>query len=373
MKSLIITSLFLWGMVSSNFAQKNSNWRTYYALVDTAEINIVDSVYQKALSYYNKAFNIVEIPYGKDLYNAALCASKIGDYTKTTDLLNHLVEKGIAKVYFEDNDYFMEYRKSQSWKDFVDNYNIQRNKYNANINSHLKDKFKNMLDRDQYYTVRKYNTGYGDSCFIENYKQIKDFIEIINKYGFPDENLIGLTTLPFENIYGLIIIHFFQNKDYFNHPRFFNDEKRNEYINKGIDFNSINLDSILKVAVFQGKYHPQAFYNASDIKLMLQVDDTIAMLDYSSKKLHQLDSIRQSYGLCSMELYKKKGLYALKIISFRPKLKSESVDDYYKILDKVDKPNKDFVFGLYPIMNMFLTDKDLDHIQFKKIYNRMIK
>ena len=57
-------------MFSINIHSQTFNtWRDYYAFIDSAEISVVDSMYQDAMSYYNKAFVLVDKPYGKDNYS----------------------------------------------------------------------------------------------------------------------------------------------------------------------------------------------------------------------------------------------------------------------------------------------------------------
>ncbi|MFB0907690.1 MAG: hypothetical protein ACI9V1_000661 [Spirosomataceae bacterium] len=45
----------------------------YYPLINKAELAVVDSNYQQALTYYRMAFANVESPRGSDYMNAAKC------------------------------------------------------------------------------------------------------------------------------------------------------------------------------------------------------------------------------------------------------------------------------------------------------------
>lgn len=369
----IIKKIFIYlifQLVSLNTqSQTSKKWTEYYALIDSAEISIVDSIYNSALNYYNKAFSIVDKPYGKDLYNASLCASNLEAFKTTTFLLNQLVDKGITRDYFENHKYFASYRNSDSWKEFLNSYEVHRDTLRKHINLDLRNKIIKMIDRDQYFTQKKYDPGYGDSVFIVGYKNVKNILEIINYYGFPDSNMIGLEELSSECLFQIILIHFYQCKAYFNDPKFINSERRIEFIKKGIDFNYINLDSILKNAIFEGKYNPTSMYSLQGSPFMLQIDDTISLVDYNKQTLHKLDSIRRLYGLCNMELLKKKGVYDLKAGNFRPKLKTESVTEY---LPNQYINKKSYNFGVSILLSMFFTGGDKDHTYFKGIYNDLL-
>jgi hypothetical protein len=371
-KKVIIFSVLQ--MISlNNHSQTNNKWRDYYAFIDSAEIYVVDSMYQNAMSYYNKAFVLVDKPYGKDLYNAALCSNNIGAYKITTNLLNKLVDKGITKDYFEGNKYLTNYRNSESWKVFLNGYEAHRDTLRKYKNLDLRKQLSKMVSRDQYFARLKNTPGYGDSVFLVTDQNIKDIIRIIHDNGFPDENLIGLDELPSECLFEIILIHFQQCKAYFNDPKFVNSEKRNEFLQKGVNFNSINLDSILRVAIFQGKYNPTALYSLKGSTLLLQMDDTITIVNYDKQMLHHLDSIRKYYGLCDMALYQKKGMYHLQTIQFRQKQKNESVQDYIRSKYNHLEGQTSFNFGISISLSMFFKDGDKDHLHFRKVYNDLLK
>src|ERR1035437_932998 len=124
MKNLIL-STFIVIAVSCNIPVKSQElnaWFKYYAYVDTAEIAIVDSSYQKALSYYEIAFKLVEHPFGKDFYNAVLCADHLGKNEEAINYMGKLAEKGLNIKYFEDNTYLNNVKHSKYWEQFVAAY-----------------------------------------------------------------------------------------------------------------------------------------------------------------------------------------------------------------------------------------------------------
>ena len=67
----------------------------YYKLVSEAETDIVNSEFKTATVKYLKAFELVDLPYAKDLKNAALSSSKAGMDTTALYLIEKLLYKGV--------------------------------------------------------------------------------------------------------------------------------------------------------------------------------------------------------------------------------------------------------------------------------------
>jgi hypothetical protein len=379
MKNLAISTL-LFFICAAAIGDSKEAWAKYYALVDTAEISIVDSTYQKALTFYKKAFELVDHPFGKDYYNAVLCANFLGNYKDGTFYMGKLLEKGLDFTYFSENPLFEDLRNSKEWKSFTASYKKYHEKHQKQVNLALRKEFESMLEKDQYYNNLRMNKGYEDSIFFVSYRHVQRFIEIVNKYGFPDENRIGLPSIPYNYPYGWILIHFLQEKAYFNNPRFI--ERKKACLKSGINFNSIDIFPILKKAMQEGKYLPMAYANLSSAiarntfgrAILLQVDDTIAEVKYAPDILIKIDSARREINLCSFDQHKKKALFEIeKLMHFRAKLKSESPELYSEFLGKAhDAEWGKFNFGLpYPIENYFFIDKDPKHEEFRKSMERL--
>jgi hypothetical protein len=374
MGRIVISAILFLNTVTVN-ANDNSKWLEYYANIDTAEVAIVDSIYPKALFYFEKAFKLVDHPFAKDYYNAALCANFLRNFKDATHFMCRLVEKGLDFTYFSENPFFNVLRNSNEWEQFTAAYGKYRKEADKKINTRIKSELDIMLKRDQFYNNKRFDKGYKDSVFIITYRNAKRFIDITNKYGFPDENKIGIKWLPYNAPYYLILVHYLQIKTKFNSPKFV--EEKNICLKKGLDFNKLDVLSVLRKAVLEGKYHPNAYaglFSAIGINnygqtIMLQVDDTIAEINYNNSIINKLDSSRRKIGLCSLEFHKRKGKFELnKIRHFRPIMKNESPELYNDFLIKnTELADKNFAFGLTNInQNWFYTNKDPQHIQFRK-------
>ncbi|MNJ95287.1 hypothetical protein D3C87_129970 [compost metagenome] len=86
----------------------NSKIRKHYELINSAEMQIVDSNYQIALNYYLEAFKYKN-PNGEDLANAFQAAFIIRDTTNAKNLLNQLAAKGLHPTYYKNCPQFSAY------------------------------------------------------------------------------------------------------------------------------------------------------------------------------------------------------------------------------------------------------------------------
>lgn len=75
----------------------------YYPLINQAELAIVDSNYQQALTYYRTAFANVESPHGSDYENAAKCAFLVFDETSGKFYLRKLASYGYDLDYLKSD------------------------------------------------------------------------------------------------------------------------------------------------------------------------------------------------------------------------------------------------------------------------------
>lgn len=340
----------------NGFAQEKYTWNHYYSLVDTAEQAIVDSVYTNALGFYFKAFDMVNCPYPEDLHNALLCAVKINDFDLAIKCAIKLVEAGKTLKELEDNKYLKPLVNSTNWKFFRKEYSQIHRKYLESKDSTLDSLMDEILWSDQYYANKRMEKGgYEDSLFYITFSNVKKILAYSDKHGYP--NRVN---------YGLVLLHYFQLQYRFNDKRFFDSTKRKEYIAKGYDFNTINLDSIQIDMALQGKFNPKHLYWANP-KLILQIDDSIAFINYSDSIINRLDSLRKAVGLSDMTTYTKKGLFQLKIDGFRYKYSGETSEHY---MESMVVSDENFNICFHPAFTMFFVKEWENN---KKIFDDMMK
>ena len=337
MKGYFIITLLM-AQAINVFSQERSTWKHYYSLVDSAEQAIIVSSDTNALTYYSSAFNMVNNPYPEDLHNALLCAVKVNNFDLSIKYAKELVAAGTTLEELEDNKHLEPLINSNEWKVFQKEYSSIHNKFLKSKNAKLDSLMDYVLWSDQYYARKRTQMGYEDSLFYAVFDNVKSILAYSNKYEYP--NRVD---------YGLALVHFFQLQYRFNDKRFFDSTKRVEYIEKGYDYNSINLDSIQIDMVLQGKFYPKYLYWASPT-LLLQIDDSLALINYSDSIINRLDSLREIVGLSDMATYLKKGLFQLKIDGFRYKYPGETTEEY---LNSWKTADGNFFLSLCPAFSMF--------------------
>ena len=112
--------------------------------IESAEMNIINSDYKTALTFYSKADNILSI----DCYNALTASVKIEDWKQAHLWSKKLVKRGVKKKYFLQNK-FKKFINSKEWKHFNKNYNKYRNSFLESFDKSLLNKIKYFLNKDQ--------------------------------------------------------------------------------------------------------------------------------------------------------------------------------------------------------------------------------
>ncbi len=275
----------------------------YHNLIDRAEISIVDSAYERALTQYDSAFAALKSPYASDFYNALQCALILKKDKKTLDYANKLVEKGFTMAFFQYKFCFTRFRQQQEFLNFIENYPQHHAIYQKKVNWELRARLDKMFTRDQF--LRKQDPAYKifkDSIHILDKKNLAEMKTIIKKYGFPNEDLIGIkyemdTIIMLANLpYDIVLRHFYQNKWY-------------------------DLTPILLAEVEKGRMHPRNYAAHQTIQLgyekkkgygnepFIEFDDMIVQEDFAPDAMQTIQTNREKLNLCSYAHFVKKMAY----------------------------------------------------------------
>ncbi len=322
-------TIFLLVFFLINLSLFSQSFIKYNQLVNKAELSIIDSNYTKALYYYQDAFKLVEYPFAKDLYNALLCATFTNNFDIAFEYLYKLVHKGIEYENFAKNKYLNPLKEDKRWFEFEKYYYENRKKILAGFNQDLKAEFERMLEEDQKSNkARKKdpNKRYKfDSTVFANTLRIK---EIIQLYGFPTEEMLGVndfTDAPFESA---LLFHYFQISK-----------------QKNIK-DSINIMPYLIEAIKNGKLNYSLFFNyLEDISLnkygsnlAYLIDTNIVFIKIDSNSIAIINKNRKLLGIETLEESQTKVKYYIKkIFKPRPIKKGEKEYDYMiSIYDNID-------------------------------------
>jgi hypothetical protein len=160
---------------------KNPNPKEYFKLINKAELAICSNSFEQALNQYEIAFNMIEKPFGKDVFNAALSSQLQGEYSRRNSFLLQIMNN-LDNLYYVKSDFVPNYMTEDEWKILFD---LRKAKYNPS----LRAEFNEILNRDQLHRPN-YNTH--DAIINTNrIYNLNRIIEVNNSSGFPSHIELG--------------------------------------------------------------------------------------------------------------------------------------------------------------------------------------
>lgn len=302
-KSILAIVVFLWAI--SGFAQKVDYNKHYYSVINQAELLLISEQHDKALAQYYAAFKNVPTPFARDIFNAAVCATLTGDYESAFKLLDQLIVKGTDITFIKSMEVFSALVNDSRWEIFVNNYPRNRKIYLQTINVPLRKELEWMAALDQHFRLKDNGMAvYQDTIAQIDKNNIDRFNGIIEKFGFPGEDLIGVENPASAPPYHTILNHLCH--------------KASMGMGKGIAEINFPLQEFVKF----GKLSPYRFANFIDQQgkpvygntVFYRLDNSpeLRVLVLGEKGLKKINKNRASVGLESLEDYQKKVLFALK-------------------------------------------------------------
>lgn len=170
---------------------------TYYDLINEAELLICKDRFDLAAQHYEKAFSIKEIqPWGKDLYNAWLCACMLHDKKKFERYSIALIKRRAFKK--EIGLYFPSRMDSSYTNDFMAIWEQLKKSYQSQIDTVYRNEIGQLADGDQEtrkYCIKlygsEYNIGGRDTLNAFDSLNVLVLRSLFIKEGFPSEEKIG--------------------------------------------------------------------------------------------------------------------------------------------------------------------------------------
>ncbi len=171
-------------------AQEVNFVKVYYPAINNAESLVVDGKYKDALENYQKAFVAVPRGFMKDYFNAAVCATYLGDATNTYKYLLEVAAKGISLDFIKDESAFIGIQQDPNWRNFEKDYLAKKRAFDLKVNKNIKDKLAKIVERDQWFRIRDTQT-FADTIIKIDRQNASELDYIIDRYGFPNEETIG--------------------------------------------------------------------------------------------------------------------------------------------------------------------------------------
>lgn len=191
MKYILFCLTLLGAVHTPLFSQTEDYTLVYYPSINEAELAITRNDIKEALKHYKTAFKSVKTGFARDYRNAAICAIQTNDDDFAFTCVEKLIAKSVAKDYFTD-DVFAPLREKTGWKKLMAQFDQRYFEAQASINQEYLSELVAMGERDQYF--RQMDNAYevyGDTIAKIDQESIARFLQLVEKYGFPSENIIG--------------------------------------------------------------------------------------------------------------------------------------------------------------------------------------
>jgi hypothetical protein len=189
-KTLLLVIVLL---STTGFSQQN--YSDYWRNRIKVEENILDSNYFLAQAYYDSIYQKYSFIYAMDAVTGVKLAVMNNDSIRTKGYLMKCIEMGVPIQVIKDDPFLVSHNTFSIWKgvgDFeIDSLQVI---YSNRINEKLWKVIDSLFQVDQKYTQRV------NKNFVLNYFQWRRAVkrnaniikEIIQKYGFPGQKILGL-------------------------------------------------------------------------------------------------------------------------------------------------------------------------------------
>ncbi len=307
----IVGFLFIYNSSSGQVKTSNCDFRQYAHYTNLAELAITDSTYEKAIAYYDSASQFICSPFAKDRYNKTVCYALTGQFFECRSGLLYLFGKGLDRQKIRDNPAFTEFLVSETGKDLPDL------KVELTYNTLLRSVYDSLHDADQYFRLKHpkdYHAYDHDTITKIDASNVKMMNELIDEYGWPTEDLIGIDNLFGFQQYEIIIIH--QHNYKYQIYNYAEDVKK-AYENCRIDVSkaayliveSTGQDKMraMDAGLVTYVFDPEGTYKTEDLKLYRHKTGFFRMQDDKKEEINQK---RRTFGLEPIDDLRRKVMFS---------------------------------------------------------------
>lgn len=271
----IILSSFLLGQ----------NYLPYYQLCNEGDQQAYLKNYQRALTKYQEAFELVDYVHAYKLEQAAAVAAKVKNFKLTAHFARQALKNGLPER-FLNRKIFKKFRQSKEYQSLEKQIPKLKKEHLSSINLSYQQAVDSLHFVDQRIVRKnlaiKGNYQIDESTLPQNRYDLDDSIfqhllDLIDEYGFPSEKNIGFE--GYQNSW--VILHH----------------------NVRLEKNAAYL-SILKEAVFSGAYMPREYALMYDQSLILKEEKPFFVpthKDLSKEEIAFFDKRRTKHGLKPLE------------------------------------------------------------------------
>lgn len=301
--------------------------RDYYPNINMAELYIVEGNYEEALQVYRDAFASVQFSPSIDLYNAAVCALHLGEWSTAKSFLIRIVGRNVEPSFL--------WKRLEAFQEVLKPHWEVIKAYPKMFSEHedYRQELYEMEDLDQEF--RKGGNAddrYADTIAAIDQQNIKRFCDLVDQYGFPGEHLFGAEKqiLNIDFPASIVLRHYFQG---LSNGKYTGDD----------------LTDLLETAVTNGELEPNlmayllSIQNNQDLKLggggiwvfkAGDVDSGYMVEKFTPEQEEMIDQNRVRLGMDPIADYKIKAAFG-----------------------KTEAGLKSFNFSKYNIVNKISLDK----------------
>ncbi len=205
---LVILTLVLFSCESSGQLDYRISYHPY---INQAELAIIDQNYRLAYENYERAFLSGQIGLGRDYQNATMCAIEVKEYDRAIEFLEKLVSKGIEKDFFERNRNLYKELQTHGFEEFLARFDeLKQRSFDLTVNFEVMGELGELQNRDQEFR-HDYKT-FIDTIQKIDAENISSFLNIVDQYNFPSEEMLGLQSPQADNSgYHFILWHHLKN------------------------------------------------------------------------------------------------------------------------------------------------------------------
>lgn len=199
MRSTLFSALILLFALALAFTLSSQDYVTYQRTFNRIDEDVLDSNYTLALQRLDSIYHTYDFIYAKHCIKALQICCKANDSNRAALFLAKCFRQGVPLWIVRDN---LLMRKSMAYSTTryaISRYDSLRQVYRSSINLVLAGQIDSLFKIDQKRTGRINNafiplryTIYYARWRHNNNKQFRALNEIIDKYGFPGERLIGI-------------------------------------------------------------------------------------------------------------------------------------------------------------------------------------
>lgn len=196
--TILFNLLLLFSLTNIN-ANETQDYKTYHLHVIEAENFIASESYADALLVYERLFNDYEFVFLREYQIASQLALYLNYNQKAIKYLKLGILSGWEMKSIKKNQYLKPIRKGEDWKSIKKEYPSLNKEYESRLNQKIREQVKKMYSQDQWKAIKalfrfssKAQEKYAEKKFApHSEKQIAEFSDIFDAYGYPGEKLIG--------------------------------------------------------------------------------------------------------------------------------------------------------------------------------------